>query len=423
MAWDHKQDVHINNMVLLREQVLQSVEPEFKYRGNNPVAFASSWVIPPADRSQKADKLMEAIGVHTDGNISLSCASELWKLFRPFKFKFTGHSHSFQACIVNSIQEFIRTEQDASLVIPAIHNIIVASFPIHSTRSKRFQEVRRALFKVPHSTEWFKRVFQDGKYLSEPVSSQAQRDCSTHRTQLKQLSPVSIPLDKIKQWIREQHMRWVVENDDAVLHWAEAAVFLLLVCGSRKSELLHFSDYDAAFDEHWVIQSHMCKKRGKLPTVTKPLLLLTFSEFRIILQKVRIGFMTYMQESSAFQDTAFVWSSVLPEEVGRISQYPMRVAFNQCAIRQDGFKLHTLRAIYGNSSFLMYGPLESSLVLWIGRVLGHDLTCDASAAMFYMTVRVYRDEYKDLRAENVKLRGMLCSIKKFITTDALWVGT
>ena len=433
LVWTEDNQLNIDNMVAIRSMTLRHTDASFDLVPTQDMEqFASTWVIPPQDKAHKRCLFKTFLGVDTKHNLKYDIPLNMGKFTPP---------GSIASCLPRTVQELIRTERDASRVIPALHNIIIAAIPVASTRSKIWTSLRK-LTSV-YSRSWYKSVFVDGHFLSDPNTTSVQKGVSHQRNVIKQLNPVPIELTDVVKLAKRGRRRWVDQKEDAVLHWADAAVWLLLLCGARKTELLFYSNFCTVSTDddvetltdvrrivdpgwipvNWIKQSKLSEKRtssGKPELkVIKPLLCGSADEFLSVLSDVRQGFMKHMG-----LNTADDMASVTKGQAGSASDIQMTAAFKRSHEAKDGlpllmgefstgqrFKLHTLRAVYGHASFLLYGPRRGSLLLWIGSVLGHDLTNGSETALFYMSVSVYRGNILRDQTFESKYRSALAGME------------
>lgn len=346
----------------------------------------------------------------------------------------------WSACFIAMCHEFIRTKMDLGRSIEAIHKISIACTVQGSQRHKVWTELRKLILGVRggaiskgsdglYGASATNHLIREQRLLNDTNLTRAKQRLGIERSQLRQRNRLEINIGSIDKVIAEGRRKFVDNDvDEGKYTWADRAVWLALVCGSRKLELLFLSEYELVREEEkerhilpsshdrdqWIVQYHIAKKGEsafKLPVnaisrfVVKPLLgNITAPEFLKVLWDMRFGVNGSIND---MRGDGFFFKlldkhpgkniyEILRKTVSGFKQGALTKAFKRIwntgvdeALFTEGGSLHfhTLRAMYGNASYYYFARKTMALTIWLGQNLGHDLR-DNRTAMYYQTIHV-----------------------------------
>jgi hypothetical protein len=390
----------------------------------NPSAWIGKWWLPP--QREKGFWNTE-IGTQPTPQVSPTITS----LITFSDFSFTACTPvSWNPCFVATVHEFIRTRYDADRVMAALHNISTAGTPNGNSRHRLWGLLRRAWIKNKKSVfgeEWMLDVFFEGELMKDGNLTKKKVQLNNLRSRRRQVDQLDVSLENTLLRIVEGKKRFVHRKQGS---WADKAVWLALVSGARKIEVIFMSqfrkiDHDllevlqdlkkirvGADINQWIRQIGLAKKKDgefipspslDTPDVYKPLIGgVTSDEFIQVWEECRAEFHELVSEVTGRDP-----SDVTREEAGDISKTAIASAFrreykgNNTKLLEwvtgDVIHFHTLRAIYGNISHRVFAKGGTSLSVWVGKVLGHDMS-DSGTALFYQTINI--TEKADVTGEN-----------------------
>lgn len=431
----------------------------------NPKIWVGKWWLPT---QREKGFWQEAVGADPTPSVSPTISSILE--FKEFSF-IDCTPVSWNPCFVAAVHEFIRTEYDANRVMPSLHNISVAGTPNGNSRHRLWGHLRKAWIKGKKSVfgeEWMKTTFYKEELLKDGNLTKKKVQLNNLRSRRRQTDQLDVSQENMLLRIIAGKKRFVNGNGGT---WADKAVWLALVCGARKIEIIFMSQFrkidgtlltvledlkkiqPGADTSKWVRQIGLAKKKdGDLipvanldtPDVYKPLLGgVTVDEFITVWEQCRAEFHELVQDVTGRPPSA-----VTREEAGDISKGPIASAFRREYkqgklmewVTGDTIHFHTLRAIYGNISHKVFAKGGTSLAVWVGKVLGHDMN-DSGTALFYQTINVttksdltpekhaevfrrlnvqLQDLIQQAQAELKLLRDMKVSVQKDKQSIKLW---
>jgi len=359
-------------------------------------------------------------------------SATLSKLLEFKNFTFIGCSpRSWNPCFVSTVQEFIRTEEDANTVLAALHNMSTAGTANGFSRHTLWNKLRDLWMRGKRCVfgeKWKEHWFQKEGLLSDTNLTKKKKQLNNMRSRRKQEDQLDVSLESVLERVKRGKRKFV---DDQSGSWADKAVWLALVCGARKIEIIFMSQFrriaqddleimkdlnkiqPGANVDYWVRQAGLAKKKdgvgipiitGDTFNIVKPLIGgIQVDEFLEVWRSCRAEF-----HELVFETTGVEPKFVTRERAGDISKGPIRQAFRREYkegskmlqwVTGDTIHFHTLRAIYGNVSHRSFGKSGQNLTVWVGKVLGHDLN-DSGTALFYQTINV--TERSDLTPEKAR---------------------
>ena len=392
----------------------------------NPKIWIGKWWL-PTQREKGFWK--EAVGTDPTPAVSPTISSILE--FKNFAFTDCTPS-SWNPCFVATVHEFIRTEYDSNRIMPSLHNLSVAGTPNGHSRHRLWGQLRKAWIKGKKSVfgeEWMKTTFYREELLKDGNLTKKKVQLNNIRSRRRQTDQLDVSKENMLLRVDKGRERFV-EGKGLQGNWADKAVWLALVCGARKIEIIFMSQFrridgalltvlqdlkkiqPGADTNRWVRQIGLAKKKDgdfipvanlETPDVYKPLLgSVTVDEFIAVWEQCRAEFHDLVQEVTGRPPR-----EVTREEAGDISKGAIASAFrreyHQAKLMEwvtgDTIHFHTLRAIYGNISHKVFAKGGTSLAVWVGKVLGHDMN-DSGTALFYQTINV--TEKSDVSPEKAK---------------------
>lgn len=292
--------------------------------------------------------------------------------------------------LCRALSDLIRTLPDLVAIARPLHDLVVASTPHYNTRKNVFVALNAQLgICTARAKAWRLPTRYIDRYELKPVFCDTGLKRIDNRYASKRLLSRlenQIHLDaKAVMYIAHKGTRIftsveaIRQNMDACLVW------LLLVSGSRRAELVGLSTYEASDESpDYFVQTHLAKKPSYAASDSfcKPCLIGNASFFLRVLFEWRklftpsikvsqgksmaklLGDASYKLAKTGFETLWYTWARApLPT-----------------------IKIHGLRAVYGGLTYRIFGQHYNCAELaWVGRVLGHDLTSLATTA-HYMTI-------------------------------------
>lgn len=401
---------------------------------SNKIGDVTMWHIPPLNKIAARDYWTKMFGHPPPGGKWTADSVILNKLSMRDQPDFVsrtvsckvGSRSTWTGCFIAAFDENVNSVEEAQRVLPAVHNVTVVATVTASSRAALWRDLRTVLRKKKFPSDWWDAVVASNSYLSDADMSMRRMAINNARSSDKQSKRTVIQHGHIVRFLHRGNKRFFIDKDwNPARDWAEAAVWLLMACGARKVELLHYSRFRPITDEEttrvmdvgkripaggfdnkfWIRQVGLAKKKESslvppemgaslIPDVIKPLIGgITATAFIDVWIQVRAAF-TVKITKVLNKD----WDTITKREAGDYAATPMRDAFIKSFknfklmrnfITGEAFHLHTLRAIYGVTSFMDFDSDNGSLPIWVGRVLGHDVT-DHNTARFYTTISVVR---------------------------------
>jgi hypothetical protein len=361
------------------------------------------------------------------------------------------------ACFRQAVHAMIRTPYDFARIMHAVHNIVVAATWSASSRAAQYTE-----FTKPYSSEnmiafrlagqdvW-PSIWYDGS--SEDKSAPLRdKGLSKHKVRVgldkvrqKMEKPLIIPYETLRDYINKGYNKFIEQPFDANL-WPHYCVYMQLITGARRIELLTLSDFLPLTEEdrigitgeqleideetaRWRSNDKYIKQLGKAkghdassvkgsrdafrqPTavdtvqIIKPLLgPITATRFVDFHGRFRAAVIEALAPFAASKKVAV--SELTRKDVTGWANAAIQKAFRSdyadflrfVADAGFDFNLHAFRAIYGFLSHMLYQGNRMSLTFWISRVLGHDAS-DMAASFWYQTTTVLPPQtIKDMTIE------------------------
>lgn len=405
-----------------------------------PVKDVGAWWFPP----KKADRsFWHKVAGGKKGILNVLDSPTMWALvtFDGFSFERCkrGGQGRWTGCFIAACTEFLRDPNDVDRCLSGLHNLTVAATPAVNTRKTLWKNIR-ALFGEGHkrnatyafNEKWFEKRFRgDGKYLVDKDVILDVAAVVATRSRVKQRDRINLDLMSIERIIR------VVPT-----YWPDQAIWLALVCGARKTEIVFYSTFrkfseedivslrrlgkieKGANTENWIRQINLTKKgRGKYkeepavgaPEIYKPLIGgVTVNQFLMVLGECRAGFNEKLEERLDKRP-----EDITIEEAGMVADPAWTAAFKR-TWASNGKMLsfaddvsmtpHNLRAVYGIVSWLTFGKRNSSQTLWIGGVLGHELR-DPQATLSYQIINIVEGMTITKPDAEALLRSLLNELK------------
>ena len=369
------------------------------------------------------DQLFEPIyGTYPRPGVSPTLRKNVVEADRLEGLEFEKCKTGVSGCLVAMVQEFIRTSDDAATVILPLHNITVALNPVGNTRQAMWTTLRKVFASARTKRSAFGQRFYDyflkeKQALSDSLLSTKRAEIGGARSREKQKSPIAFRWSEINNVLKLGRKRWVDKTESTEgLGWADQMVYLALVCGSRKVELVlvgHFLELKPADlkelqsrgrilpdadPDTWIRQIGVAKKgesevrpnwfeQKDLDEIYKPLIgNITAREFIEVFNDMRTQMDAFLSDKFGKPIGEITRDQATSRIDSRLDTAFERV-WGKRVDRQRDITFHTLRAVYGNYSYLIYAKNIMSLTVWIGPVLGHNLT-DVQTALYYQTVRL-----------------------------------
>jgi Telomere resolvase len=284
------------------------------------------------------------------------------------------------------------------------------------------------------------------------------RDAGKHHLNERMANTVQIPEMNFKQILADGYVKYLanakqLENGHWVLDpkpagkWPEWLVWLCLITGARRIELLSIgkfsvpteTDFSAAGTlklEWWATpelraqyfkQEGVAKKRGSASAsvtsgkdnmiLMKPLLGGKYTEdgvniaVPLVVDFIKRWFRPAMYEYvnskvSGLHAGEPDWTKISRQELSNITQSKTNKVFQRVwkqvidfnAHNRPHFVLHSMRAVYGLETYWAFAKSKVNFLIWISRMLGHNID-DTSVAQWYTTVNIVRT-HEDLQGRS-----------------------
>jgi len=203
--------------------------------------------------------------------------------------------------------------------------------------------------------------FKGSKYLKSKYKNEV-ADRANDRVQ--------ISVDKYKKVLDK------IKNSTDVL---DKIIAVQMATGARSIEVIDLSKFKPSEKKGYIIQSNLAKKRAdaKDNTVEKPVLYITPSHVEKLIKDIRDDTEDYRTGKTLAQITN-----------NYNNRLNTRIRF---LFSDEDITNHTLRAIYGNLSYELYGnKAKQTLNAWLSKTLGHN-SDDLSTANSYSAVNPVMD--------------------------------
>lgn len=415
------------------------------------VAEYSSYFTPPASAgsgTEGRNKLVMAVWGTQAKPESAPKLNELAQDCLPTGWRWLECTRSGRICFGYAWRCLIRTSVDYLRAAYAAHNITCAAVFMANTRATLWTEMHlpygtgSKLLTPGWSPDMWERMTEANR--SRPLAdtdmsaSRAQEGTVRLREHLRnKIDMYKADIDLI---LAEGYNRFVTEQKrvDWESEWPECAVWLALVCGARKVEILSLGSFDAismsqlkemqlpiadyqAGAEKYIEQKGIAKKKdGSLAVipenaqglfrVQKPLLSeITVAEFLPLMEIFRRAVKAYVATRT---DVPF--ESLQRDNMSALCDQKLRKAFSkvwggfqqvqeevETVSKQKKFTFHLLRAIYGKLSHYNHARSRMDLTVWLSSRLGHDIT-DIHTALYYTVINLVPPpeiKAKDYQAE------------------------
>jgi hypothetical protein len=201
--------------------------------------------------------------------------------------------------------------------------------------------------------------------------------------------------------------------------WVDRLIGLGLASGARLIELCGLSTYSESKNVPNLLRvngvakdERAAKSRGHLRTLEKPLLMISVERFLEVLAKTREE-ITYFLQVKQIDLKNSMETSNGRKQVTMVVSPLLNSRLRQSFPFGDTVTFHTLRAIYGNLSWHVFGR-HMSLNAWLTDVLGHNPT-SLTTSLSYTKITLKRPtvtsaEVKDVRDEIAMLEGKVTAL-------------